>query len=116
MKNTLIIFGLILNTLHSFGQHQIQYEKGKLFSENQMGIDKFYFVHQTFADAFYMTNLYKQLTDEEMYSILNNAYYSVTKDERVLVKIAQKKRTECTISIQIYWRYGKTWRHSGSCD
>lgn len=100
MKNTLIIFGLILNTFNSFGQNQIQYEKGKLFSENQIGIDKFYFVHQTFADAFYMTDLYKQLTNEEMFRILNTAYYSVTKDERVLVKITQKSGPDARLAFK----------------
>ncbi|MFK5983590.1 MAG: hypothetical protein QM499_11795 [Flavobacteriaceae bacterium] len=99
MKNNLITFSLIMNVLISFGQNQIQYEKGKLFSENQIGIDKFYFVHQTFADAFYMTDLYKQLTDDEMYSILNNAYHSVTKDEKVLVKIAQNKGPDARLAF-----------------
>lgn len=76
-------------TLNSLAQNKISYEKGSLFSENQLGIDAFYFVHQTFADAFYMTDLYKQLSDDEMYSILYNAYYSVTKEQKVLVLIDQ---------------------------
>ncbi len=100
MKNQLIIFGLLMTAFISSGQNQIQYEKGKLFSENQIGIDKFYFVHQTFADAFYMTDLYKQLTDDEMYSILNNAYHSVTKEERVLVKIAQKNGPDARLAFK----------------
>jgi hypothetical protein len=102
VKKTLLIFCLIFNTLNFFGQNKIQYEKGKLFSENQIKIDKFYFVHQTFADAFYMTDLYKQLTDEEMYSILNNAYYSVTKDEKVLVKIAQENGPDARLAFQFF--------------
>lgn len=89
MKKLLILLGLIINSFCSFGQSQIQYQKGKLYSENQLGIDNYYFVHQTFADAFYMTDLYKQLSDDEMYSILKNAYYSVTKDEKVMVIIEQ---------------------------
>ena len=86
--------------INSFGQNQIKYEKGKLFSENQLGINKFYFVHQTFADAFYMTDLYKQLTDEEMHSILKNVYYSVTKDKRVLVTIAQKNGPDARLAFK----------------
>ena len=89
MKNLLVTFGLLLIAFCSFAQSQITYEKGKLFAENQIGIDAFYFVHHTFADAFYMTDLYKQLSDDEMYSILHNAYYSVTKDQKVLVMIEQ---------------------------
>lgn len=100
MKNTLIAVIITFNILISFGQNKIQYEKEKLYSENQIGIDKFYFVHQTFADAFYMTNLYKQLTDDEMFSILNNAYYSVTKDERVLVNIAQKSGPDARLAFK----------------
>ncbi len=83
MKNLLVTFTLLIIAFNSFAQSQISYEKGQLFSENQIGIDKFYFVHQTFADPFYMTDLYKQLSDDEMYSILYNAYYSVTKDQKV---------------------------------
>ena len=89
MKNLLAIFTLLIITLNSFGQNKISYEKGQLFSENQLDIDVFYFVHQTFADAFYMTDLYKQLSVDEMFSILYNAYYSVTKEQKVLVIIEQ---------------------------
>jgi hypothetical protein len=90
MKSIVLTIGVLMSSIISFGQAQIEYEKGKLYSENQLGIDLFYFVHQTFADAFYMTDLYKQLTDDEMYSILNTAYYSVTKEDRVLVTIEQE--------------------------
>ncbi|MAZ73363.1 MAG: hypothetical protein CMC70_09465 [Flavobacteriaceae bacterium] len=100
MIHRIVLFGLIFYSLNFFGQKNIQYEKGKLFSENQIGIDKFYFVHQTFADAFYMTNLYKQLTDEEMYSILYNAYYSVTKDQKVLVIIPQDNGPDARLAFQ----------------
>ena len=100
MKSTLVLLGITFNILNFFGQNKIQYEKGKLFSESQIGVDKFYFVHQTFADAFYMTDLYKQLTDEKMYSILNNAYYSVTKDEKVLVRIPQKNGPDARLAFQ----------------
>tara|TARA_R110000823_G_scaffold243818_4_gene368139 strand:+ start:7746 stop:8534 length:789 start_codon:yes stop_codon:yes gene_type:complete len=91
MKTILIPFCLLITVFSSFAQSEITYEKGELHSENQLGIDTFYFVHQTFADAFYMTDLYKQLSDDEMYSILHTAYYSVTKDQKVLVKIKQPK-------------------------
>ena len=47
-----------------------------------------------------MTDLYKQLTDDEMYSILNNAYHSVTKEERVLVKIAQKNGPDARLAFK----------------
>jgi len=89
MKKYFIFFSLLVFSLSSFGQAKITYQKGALFSENQIGIDVFYFVHQTFADAFFMTDLYKQLSNDEMYSILKNAYYSVTKDEKVMVIIKQ---------------------------
>ncbi len=90
MKNLLAICTFLIVTLNSFAQNKISYEKGPLFSENQLGIDAFYFVHQIFADAFYMTDLYKQLSDDEMYSILYNAYYSVTEEQKVLVLIDQQ--------------------------
>jgi len=99
MKKLLILLGLIIISFCSFGQSQIEYQKGKSYSENQLGIDNYYFVHQTFADAFYMTDLYKQLTDDEMYSILKNAYYSVTKDEKVLVIIEQSNGPDARLAF-----------------
>ncbi len=102
MKNLLTIFTLIIITLNSFAQNKISYEKGELFSENQLGIDTFYFVHQTFADAFYMTDLYKQLSDDEMYSILYNAYYSVTKEQKVLVIIEQPSGPDARLGFNFF--------------
>ncbi len=99
MKNLLILLGFLISTFYSFAQSKIQYQKGKLYSENQIGIDIFYFVHQTFADAFYMTDLYKQLTNDEMYSILKNSYYSVTKDEKVLVIIEQQNGPDARLAF-----------------
>ena len=102
MKNLLTIFTLLTITLNSIAQNKIGYDKGPLFSENQLGIDKFYFVHQTFADAFYMTDLYKQLSDDEMYSILYNAYYSITKEQKVLVLIAQTQGPNARLAFNFF--------------
>ena len=99
MKKPFTILILFIS-FNLFGQKTILYEKGKLYSQNQLGIDKFYFVHQTFADAFYMTDLYKQLSDDEMYEILNNAYHSVTKEEKVLVKIDQQNGPDARLAFQ----------------
>jgi len=99
-KKYLLLLGLVINSFYLFGQSQVHYEKGKTYSENQLGINYFYFVHQIFADAFYLTDLYKQLTNDEMSSILKNVYYSVNKDEKLMVIIEQKKGPDARLAFK----------------
>lgn len=99
MNKLLLLLFFFFCSLTTIGQNKINIESGKTFEENQLGIDVFYFVHQTFADAFYMTDLYKQLSDDEMYSILNKAYYSVTPDEKVLAIINQKEGPDARLAF-----------------
>ncbi|WP_157893299.1 hypothetical protein [Salegentibacter sediminis] len=99
MKRTLLLLSILLSGFATSAQNKIKFESGKTFEENQLGIDIFYFVHHTFADAFYMTDLYKQLTDDEMYSILKKAYYSVTPDEKVLTIINQKRSPDARLAF-----------------
>jgi len=100
MKKIITLF-LIVFSINAIAQEKIKISGGEVHSENQLGIDIFYFVHQTFADAFYMNDLYKQLTDDEMYSILENVYYRVTKEEKVHVTIAQENGPNAVLAFQI---------------
>jgi len=66
-------------------------EKFEIFRENEtstheLGISKFHFVHQTFADSFFMLNLYKELSYDEMAVILQNIYNGVTLKDKVRVE------------------------------
>ena len=83
-----IVIGLIVFLLSTPFETQDNY---KIYRENetskhQLGINKFYFVHQTFADSFFMTNLNKHLSYDDMADILGNVYDGVTKKEKVNVE------------------------------
>lgn len=77
--------------------------KYKIFRENesskhQLGINKFYFVHHTFADSFFMTNLNDQLSYDDMADILSNVYDGVTKKEKVNVEYNISKPSDAKIA------------------
>lgn len=101
MNKILSLTFTILFTSFAFGQSKIEIQKGKTFSKNKFGTDVFYFVHQTFADGFYMTDLYKQLSNDEMYSILENAYYSISKKDKVLAIIKQDEGPDARLAFNI---------------
>jgi hypothetical protein len=84
-----ILFGFI--SLSSFGQDKIQIQSNSKDSINAYGISEFYFVHQVFADAFFMTDLYKQLDYDEMAQILKTVLFKIDKDNKVTVTIKQEK-------------------------
>ncbi|MFD1095574.1 hypothetical protein [Salegentibacter chungangensis] len=101
--NKLIFFSLfLLFCAKVTAQDKITIQSGKSYPENQQGISEFYFVHQTFADAFYMTDLYKQLSDDQMFNILNKVYHSVTANNKVLAIIEQDKGPAARLGFQIF--------------
>ncbi|NLR95106.1 hypothetical protein [Flammeovirga agarivorans] len=86
----------------TYGNDRIIIKHSKLYSENQLGINSFYFVHQTFADAFFMTDLYKQLSYDEMNDILNKVYLGLTKDDQVKVYIKQENGADARLIFSVY--------------
>lgn len=92
---TLIIIGFV--SLNSYGQSKIQILSENNDSVNAYGINEFYFVHQVFADAFFMTDLYKQLDYDEMANILKTVLFKVDKDNKVTVTIKQDKGPEARL-------------------
>lgn len=102
MNKYFLLLFFTFSTIHSFGQKKIKIEGGKTYTENQLDIDIFYFVHQVFADAFYMNGLSKQLTDDEMYSILENVYYRVTEEDKVRIIIDQESGPDAILAFQVF--------------
>lgn len=100
MKKIALIL-CIIYSLSAVAQEKFTIEGGETHRENQLGIDLFYFVHQTFADAFYMNGLSKQLTYDEMYSILENVYYRVTEEEKVRILIPQVSGPDAVLAFQV---------------
>jgi hypothetical protein len=86
---TLILIGI--TSFKSSGQSKIQILTDNKDSVNVYGISDFYFVHQVFADAFFMTDLYKQLDYDEMANILKKILFKIDKENRVTVTIKQAK-------------------------
>lgn len=102
MKKTILTTLAILLSIYSSNSQ----EKFKIYRENEtssheLGIDKFYFVHHTFADSFFMTNLNKQLSYDEMTLILKNIYDGVTLTDKVNVNYEQVEPTTGKLSYSI---------------
>jgi len=92
MKNIILTIILISSQITwGIGQNKFTVEVQNDVVGNYFGIDDFYFVHQIFADAFYMTDLHKQLNYDEMTSILRAIQNGVTLTEKVTVNVPQKK-------------------------
>jgi len=92
---TFFLLGIV--SLNSFGQEKIQIQTDNKDSVNAYGISEFYFVHQVFADAFFMTDLYKQLDYDEMTKILKTVLFKINKDNKVTVTIKQEKGPEARL-------------------
>ncbi|MBL7471222.1 hypothetical protein [Robertkochia sediminum] len=93
---------LLATFLFAFTFSQAQ-DKFKIFRENQsskheLGINKFYFVHHTFADSFFMMDLHKILDYDEMSQILLHVYNGVTTKEKVNVEYTLKKPSDARVA------------------
>lgn len=101
MKKQILIFTTVILSgflsLNSFGQDKIQIQSDNKDSINEYGISEFYFVHQVFADAFFMTDLYKQLDYDEMAKILKTVLFKIDKDNKVTITIKQEKGPEARL-------------------
>lgn len=102
MKKILLLSVLFLMSYTAFAQDKIKIRVTKQDSTNIYGINKFYFVHQLFANAFFMTDLYKQLDINEMLNIINTALYRTDKENFVGVLIKQKEGPKATLIFSIY--------------
>ena len=96
---TIFFVGFI--SLSTYGQDKIQIQTENKDSVNAYEISEFYFVHQVFADAFFMTDLYKQLDYDEMAKILKTVLFKIDKDNKVTVTIKQKKGPEARLEFFI---------------
>ncbi|MEN9337245.1 MAG: hypothetical protein RLZZ500_2232 [Bacteroidota bacterium] len=69
---------------------------------NTFNFDKFIFAHNFFADAFYRTDLYKQLNAEEMAQIIETVRQRISKDNAIKFVFPQtsKPNAELIFSIQ----------------
>lgn len=96
-----IIFNLTITlsyTVFSIAQNNYEIFRENKTSQHELGINKFYFVHHTFADSFYMTDLYQTLNYDQMTQILHHVYDGVTVNEKVNVEFSLKKPSDSRIA------------------
>jgi len=84
MKKAFFIILLIISNATAQQRIQISYDNSR---KEKVELDKFYFTHQIFSEAFYMTRLNKELSVDEMHliiqllldnlSIANNNYVKI---------------------------------------
>ncbi len=103
MKKQVLILVIFLGifSINSYGQNRIEIHTENKDSVNYYGISEFYFVHQVFADAFYMTGLHKQLNFDEMSFILNSILSKLNDSNKVTVVINHKNKPEARLGFII---------------
>jgi len=72
-------------------QEKFKIERENEASTHELGISKFYFVHQTFADSFFMMNIQDELNYDEMAQILKSIYHGVTLKDVVRIEYQNTK-------------------------
>ena len=97
MKQALIIGAILLVGYPSFGQQKIRIEAEQSDANYLSKIGDFYFVHHTFADAFFMTDLYKQLSYDQMVMILKAVNGGVTQKDKVTIIVDQESEPEARL-------------------
>lgn len=98
MNKIIVSLIVILFTISVKAQKNYKIFRENKTSTHQLGINKFYFVHHTFADSFFMTELYKHLSYDDMTRILKNVYDGVTEKEKVNVEYEIEKASDARIA------------------
>ncbi len=93
MKKQVLILIVLLGLMSSnlIGQDKIKIISDNENSINHYKINDFYFVHQIFADAFFLTDLYQQLDYDEMSYILKSVLNKIDEEHKVTVLVKQSK-------------------------
>lgn len=97
----IIVFLLGVFSINSYGQNRIEIHSENKDSVNYYNLSEFYFVHQVFADAFYMTSLHKQLNHDEMGFILKSVLYKIDNKNKVNVIISNPNYPEAKLAFFI---------------
>lgn len=108
-KILLALIILTATTISAQDKYQIIVENKS--ARNLFGINDFYFTHQVFADAFFMTDLYKQLDYEEMNEILVAVQNGVTLEDKVTILVPQENGIEAKLVFMVkdHSENGKTF-------
>ncbi|PZR15578.1 MAG: hypothetical protein DI539_18200 [Flavobacterium psychrophilum] len=91
MKKTLFLSLIFLLSIKSNAQEKIQITTNNP-NESKLKLDEFYFTHQLFSEAFYMTRMNKELSVDEMYNILKSIHNKVDIDNPVHIEIKRPSK------------------------
>ena len=97
----LLVLLITLVLQKSYGQEKITLTTVNKDSINYYKISEFFFVHHLFASAFFMTNLDKQLSYDEMTNILKTVLYKIDNKNEVSLSIKQKKGPNAQIVFKV---------------
>lgn len=103
MKKQVMISAIFLGffSISIYGQNRIEIYSENKDSLNYYNISEFYFVHQVFADAFYMTSLHEQLNYDEMSFILKSVLYKLDNNNKVNIVIKNPNYPEAKLAFFI---------------
>jgi hypothetical protein len=105
MKKLSLKTGLILVLLFSFSQlradEKVTLKYNNKTEENRMGLGEFYFIHQLFADAFFMTPVGREPDTADIEKALKGIYWHLGENEPVEVTIKRKEKPDARYEFLI---------------
>lgn len=93
----LVLLGFV--SFQLLGQEKFSINTTKKDSVNYYALNEFYFVHQVFADAFFLFDFYKKLNYDEMTQIVKTVLYKVDKDNKVIVTIYRNEEPNAKLEF-----------------
>lgn len=102
MRKTIFLFIAIMSFVTTNAQKKFNVYYTSEDKSNSYNFDKFIFVHNFFADGFYRTDLYKQLSSEEMAQIIETVRQKISKDNAIKFEfpLSEKPNAELIFSIE----------------
>ncbi len=90
----------------SYGQNKIEIESKNKKHENALGINEFYFIHHIFADAFFMTELSKDVDTSDIEKIIKEVQPKLSETHPVTVKIKRKEKPDGHLEFSVLGKDG----------
>ncbi|WP_417358372.1 hypothetical protein [Flavobacterium sp.] len=88
MKNYALLFISLIFTVSIYAQDKVQIiSENNSTTTNALNLDPFYFTHQLFSEAIYMTQLNNVMNQEEMYSMVKGIYDKIDIEKPVSVTV-----------------------------
>lgn len=99
IRSTFALLLIFTTSTHAQNKFKVYYSGES--KSNTYNFDKFIFTHNFFADAFYRTDLYKQLNSQEMAQIIETVRQRISKDNAIKFVFPQPTQPDAELLFTI---------------